>query len=365
MYPFPASTAWSDVPVPRVDRVEHVGAGVHPAVRDEDVPPHRQRVYRLLHGGLQSMVVQRVPGEHPERNRDSVVVHEEPELHDRLPAALLAHAELPQPLRDDLALRVQHIPVRARRLEVEVRHVVEHDLCVPPRPAPDAGVHASDYPGGVLAYDVQRVVYAPRIRFAYEGLVPILVLLHCGALGRRVEKSPVHEEPHDSGQVVPDLRRELDACEELVQPKRGEHRVEDCRSHALRLAEALLVAVPERDQNVLAGFCGYERLKRLDQRLAVAERLPQPQKVVGPAVVVPRERAYGQDGLAPLDDLRAAPLDAARLDEPQVRYSVVLEKFDCHGFNRGIGICNNYIISGGGAQWEIAKKSPPRNEMAT
>ena len=77
----------------------------------------------------------------------------------------------------------------------------------------------------------------------------------------------------------------LDACEERAQPKRIEHRVEYRRRHELRLAEALPVAMPERNHDVPAWFGGDKWLKRLDKRFALAERLAQPPNVVGLAVV--------------------------------------------------------------------------------
>ena len=279
-----------DVAVPRVDDVQHVGARIHPPVRDEDVPSHAQHVDRFLHRRPQRVVVERVAGEHPEGDRNAVVVHEQSELDDRLLPVLLADPEFPKPLRHDVPLVVQHVGVRPRRLEEEVRDVVEHGLRVPSRSAPDARVHAPDDLRGVLADDAQRVVDAAVVGVADYRAVPQLVLPDGRQLRGRVEKPSVGEEPDDADEVVPDLRRELDAREQLVQPERREHGIENHRRHPLRVAEVLLVAVFEGQRHGLPRSRPDERLEFLDERLAVPERLPQAGEVAGLAVVVPGER---------------------------------------------------------------------------
>ena len=122
----------------------------------------------------------------------------------------------------------------------------------------------------------------------------------------------------------------LDACEERAQPKRIEHRVEYRRRHELRLAEALPVAMPERNHDVPAWFGGDKWLERLDKRFALAERLAQPPNVVGLAVVEPGKRPDAQQHPLPRAALAVGRAHALALDQPQVVDSVVVVLLDVH-----------------------------------
>ena len=247
-----------DVAVARVRDVAHVRAGVHAPVRDEYEPVEPERVHGLLHGGPQRVVVQRVAGEHPERYRDAVVVHEQPYLNDWLLPVLLADAELAQAdhgfcrpvpaLVGHLRLDVR---IRVRNLEEEVRHVVEHGGRVAPDAALYARVHPADDLPGVLVQHGQRVVHVVAVLARDEPLVVFFVLVHRRALRRGLEDPAVHEKPNDPLEVVPYLGGVLDAREELAEAEGGEHRVEDARREPLRLAPALRVARLESDDPLL------------------------------------------------------------------------------------------------------------------
>lgn len=113
------------VAVARLAHRVHVRPRIHAAVRDKDKAPDPEVARCLVHRGPERVVVERVSGEGREGDRDAVAVEEEPELHDWLPAVLLADAELPQP-RDYVPIRILEVLVRPCGLEEEVRHVVEH-----------------------------------------------------------------------------------------------------------------------------------------------------------------------------------------------------------------------------------------------
>ena len=335
-----------DVAVAGVADVPHVRPAVHPPVGDEYEASEAQRPDGLFHRGPQRVVVERVAGEHPDGQRDAFAVHEQPQLDDGLPPVLLADAHLAKALHG-VPTVVPRVPVGPLRLEEEVGHVVEHQARLPPRAARDAGVHAPDDLLRVRVDHVQRVVDAAVVRAVRGRAVPQVVLPHRRALRRRIQEPAVHEQPHDALQVVPDIRRELDAGEQLVQSERLEHGVQNHRGHALRLAEARRVALREGQRHGLAVRGPGIWLKCLDERPAVVERLPQPRQIARLAVVVARERPYGEHALAPLDGLPAPILHAPRLNEPEVWYAVVLEELDRHGYYWVIMLCMNYSMPAG------------------
>ena len=259
-------------------------------------------------------MVERVARERPERDRDPVVVKEEPELDDGLFAVLLAHAHLAGAFLKDVAVRIRRVGVRTRGLEEEVRHVVEHDLRTAPRAPRDAGVHALDDLPRVPLDDVERVVDVVVVRAGDEGTEIPSVLVHRRRLGRRVEDAPVRQEPDDPREVVADLRGELDAREELVEAERPEDGIEDRRRHALGFPEAFRVAGREGDRDLVA--CGTVNVgfERLDKRFPGPERFAQPMEIVGLAVVVPGQRPEIQHVLATMHDPSVDFLEAERSD---------------------------------------------------
>ena len=233
------------------------------------------------------MMIERVAGEHAERDRDAVVVEEEPELDDGLLAVLLADAVLPESFPDDVPVGVRLVRIGTRDLEEEVRHVVEDDLRAASRAPRQAGVHALDYLLRMPLDDVERVVDVVVVGAGDERTEVLPVLLHRGRLGRRLEKPSVREEPDDPREVVADPRRELDAREEFVEAERPEDGVEDRRRHAPGLAEARRVSRVESDGDPAFRGSVDIGLQLLDERSARPVRFPQPTQVVRLAVVVP------------------------------------------------------------------------------
>ena len=319
-----------DVAVAGVGDVAHVRPRVHAAVRDEDEALQSERVDRLLHRGSERVVVEGVAGEHAERDRDPLVVKEKPELDDGLLAVLLAHAHLAKAFLDDVAVRVRRVGVRSRGLEEEVRHVVEDDLRATPRSARHAGVHAPHDLLRVPLDDVERVVDVVVVRAGDQGPVVLVVLAHRRGLRRGIEQTPVCEEPDDPREVVSDLRRELDAGEELVEPEGVEHRVEDRRRHALRLAEALRVTFLEGDRDPALRGIPDIGLERLDEGLPGLERFAQTPEVVRLAVVVTGQGTKVQHVLAAVHGFSVDLLESERGHETEIGRVVVLETFNIH-----------------------------------
>ena len=263
------------------------------------------------------MVVECVAREGRERDRDAVVVEEEPELHDGLPAVLLADAELPQ-ARDDVPVGVLEVAVRSRGLEEEVRHVVEHRAGVSPDCAGDAGVHAPDDLPPVRVDDVERVIDVVRVGALHERSVVLVVLAHRRPFRLGIDDPPVGQEPHDSREVVPDARGALDAREELVEPECAEDWVEDARSKTLRIADALFISAVERDRPSAHGRLADIRFELLNERLAIGEGLSQPLQVVRLAVVVLRKRTEADDGFLANHQLSVAAFHSLQRHEPYV-----------------------------------------------
>ena len=278
---------------------------------------HYKYTHHLANGRPERMVVERVAGEGRERDRDAVVVEEEPELHDGLPAVLLADAELPQP-RCDASVRVLEVVVGPCGLEEEVRHVVEHRARTPPDGTGDAGVHALDDLFAVRVDDIERVVDVVGVRALHGRNVVLAVLPHRRPLRFRVDDAPVGQQPHDAREVVLDARGALDAREELVEPERAEDRIQDAGCHPLRLADALRVAALEGDGPFAHGRPADIRLELLDERPALGEGLAQPPQVVGLAVVVLGKRAEADDGLLAYHQLPVAALHPLQGDETKV-----------------------------------------------
>ena len=276
-------------------------------------------------------MIQRIAREGFKGNRYAIIVHKQPHLNDGLMTFFLADTELALPLLQNIPFFIQAILVRAVNFEIEVCDIVIDHFRCPTGFFYQVRVDAPKDLVFVISEEGKSIVDIVTVKVLQNWLVIVIVLPDGGTLGRGVQEPAKNQEFCKAVDIVFHLSETFIRGEEVSQPQFLKDPFEEEVAKELRMAEA--VGAPFTEGKVVYFRrlrCGAIREQGRNQGISCLEGILQALDIIWLAVVISVKGTDVMDDLLLGDLFPIRFCDPNRLNETEIRFSIICKAFDVH-----------------------------------